>query len=62
VLPLLVLGGVLITVGAALGPETRDVDFEDDVAGEAAVEEQPRTGRFARDRVRAPVTSASRDS
>ncbi|WP_239028444.1 hypothetical protein [Pseudonocardia acidicola] len=27
VLPLLVIGSVLITVGAAMGPETRDVDF-----------------------------------
>jgi MFS family permease len=27
VLPLLVIGGALITVGAAMGPETKDVDF-----------------------------------
>ncbi|WP_219414231.1 MFS transporter [Pseudonocardia nigra] len=27
VLPLLVIGGLLITVGAAMGPETKDVDF-----------------------------------
>ncbi|MHA6794447.1 MFS transporter [Pseudonocardia bannensis] len=27
VLPLLVIGSVLITIGAAMGPETRDVDF-----------------------------------
>jgi MFS family permease len=46
VLPLLVIGGLLIVVGAALGPETRDVDFEADV-GEPAREP---TGRFARDR------------
>jgi len=27
VLPLLVIGGLLITVGAAMGPETKDIDF-----------------------------------
>ncbi|SDY61643.1 Major Facilitator Superfamily protein [Modestobacter sp. DSM 44400] len=27
VLPLLVIGGILITIGAAMGPETKDVDF-----------------------------------
>jgi len=26
-LPLLVIGAVFITVGAAMGPETKDVDF-----------------------------------
>lgn len=61
VLPLLVLGGLLITVGAALGPETRDVDFEDDVAGEAAAEERPRTGRFERESERETVASAQQD-
>lgn len=34
VLPLLVIGGALITVGAAMGPETKDVDFVE--ADEAA--------------------------
>lgn len=54
VLPLLVIGGLLIVVGAALGPETRDVDFEADV-GEA--EPEPiRTGRFVREEE--PATSA----
>lgn len=28
VLPLLVIGGLLVSVGALMGPETRDVDFE----------------------------------
>src|SRR5215216_6336557 len=30
-LPLLVIGAILIIVGAAWGPETRDVDFSEDV-------------------------------
>jgi hypothetical protein len=42
-----VCGGLLITVGAALGPETRDVEFEADVA-EAEPEREP-TGRFVRE-------------
>lgn len=46
VLPLLVLGGLLIVIGAALGPETRDVEFEAEVAGEGEAES---TQRFARD-------------
>lgn len=33
VLPLLVLGGVLLAVGAAMGPETKDVDFHGEPAG-----------------------------
>jgi MFS family permease len=41
-LPLLVLGGILITVGGALGPETRDVDLADTGAEPAR---EP-TGRF----------------
>ncbi|HEY7076207.1 MAG TPA: MFS transporter [Solirubrobacteraceae bacterium] len=59
VLPLLAFGGVLIVVGAALGPETRDVDFEDDVAGEPAAEERPRTGRFVRDSERETVVTGA---
>jgi|tagenome__1003787_1003787.scaffolds.fasta_scaffold20915184_1 MFS family permease len=62
VLPLVVLGGVLIAAGALLGPETRDVDFEDDLAGEAAVEERPATGRFARDSERETVASGAGES
>src|SRR5829696_5019094 len=47
-LPLLVIGAILIIVGAAWGPETRDVDFSEDVqeAGETggrAAETYPRT-------------------
>jgi MFS family permease len=41
-LPLLIIGGALITIGAALGPETRDVDL----AGEPEI---PATGRFTRE-------------
>lgn len=47
-LPLLVIGAVLILAGAAWGPETKDVDFLEDVreAGETAdqaTETSPRT-------------------
>jgi hypothetical protein len=47
-LPLLVIGAILIIVGAAWGPETRDVDFSDDVqeagkTGGQAAETSPRT-------------------
>jgi MFS family permease len=59
-LPLLVLGGLLITAGAALGPETRDVDFEEDVTG--AAEERPRTGRFVREPERDAVPTGARES
>jgi MFS family permease len=41
-LPLLVIGGALITLGAALGPETRDVDM-------AAEPKAQATGRFTRE-------------
>jgi MFS family permease len=50
VLPLVVIGGLLIVIGAALGPETRDVDFEEDLAGE-----EP--GRFAREAEEAGVST-----
>lgn len=33
VLPLLVIGALLVTVGAAMGPETKDVDFADPEPG-----------------------------
>jgi MFS family permease len=56
VLPLVVLGGLLIVAGAALGPETRDVDFEADVADTEAEREPTRTGRFAREREDVGVT------
>lgn len=35
VLPLLVVGGLLLAAGAALGPETKDVDFHAEPAGAA---------------------------
>jgi MFS family permease len=44
VLPLLVVGGLLITLGGALGPETREVDLGGDVR-----ETAPATGRFTRE-------------
>ena len=57
VLPLLALGGLLIAVGAALGPETRDVDFADDIAAEP---EPTRTGRFDREEQPAGLERAGR--
>jgi len=45
-LPLLVIGAILILAGAAWGPETRDVDFSEDVqeaGGDRAAETSPRT-------------------
>jgi len=47
-LPLLVIGAILIIVGAAWGPETKDVDFSEDVqeavqTGDRAAETSPRT-------------------
>jgi MFS family permease len=47
-LPLLVIGGLLITVGALIGPETRGVDL---AAGTAAAEDAPAApaGRFRRE-------------
>jgi hypothetical protein len=47
-LPLLVIGAILILVGAAWGPETRDVVFSEDVqvaveTGGRAAETSPRT-------------------
>ena len=52
VLPLLVIGGLLITLGGALGPETRDVDLGGDVRDTSPATS---TGRFTRDG--APATS-----
>jgi hypothetical protein len=54
VLPLLVIGGVLIAAGAALGPETRDVEFEAEVAAESE-----RGGRFVCEEA-SPAESAGR--
>ena len=48
VLPLLVIGGVLLAVGAMLGPETKDVDFHGTPAG--GEEAQERSGQVARTR------------
>jgi MFS family permease len=45
VLPLLVIGGLLITLGGALGPETRDVDLGGDVRDTAPA---PAERRFER--------------
>jgi MFS family permease len=52
VLPLLVIGGLLITLGGALGPETRDVDLGGDVRDTSPATS---TGRFTRDG--APATA-----
>ena len=52
VLPLLVLGGLLITIGGALGPETRDVDMGATTATETEREREP---RFTRERVGEPA-------
>lgn len=49
VLPLLVIGGLLITIGGALGPETRDVDMSETTA------EPEREPRFTRERVGEPA-------
>jgi MFS family permease len=59
-LPLLVLGGLLITIGAAAGPETRDVDL--DVGPDARPEEAapaPASRRFARTPADSPATTAA---
>jgi MFS family permease len=49
-LPLLALGGLLIAAGAAMGPETRDVEFERDLTGEPEAEAEAETEpRFSRD-------------
>jgi MFS family permease len=45
VLPLLVIGGLLITLGGALGPETRDVDMGSEPTEAPAVEREPRFER-----------------
>jgi MFS family permease len=52
VLPLLVLGGLLITIGGALGPETRDVDMGATTATETEREREP---RFTREGVGEPA-------
>jgi MFS family permease len=52
VLPLLVIGGLLITLGGALGPETRDVDLAGDVRDTAPA---PRERRFERAPACAPA-------
>jgi len=56
VLPLLVIGGLLITVGGALGPETRDVDMGALGATESADEREP---RFMREPAEAPAGTAT---
>jgi MFS family permease len=45
VLPLLVIGGLLITIGGALGPETRDVDMGTAPSEAPAAEREPRFER-----------------
>jgi MFS family permease len=51
-LPLLVIGAILIIVGAAWGPETRDVDFSEDVqvTGETGEREAETSSRTTADR------------
>jgi fructose-specific phosphotransferase system IIC component len=39
VLPLLVIGGLLLAVGAMLGPETKDVDFQGTPKGTETTED-----------------------
>ena len=56
VLPLLVIGGVLITIGGAMGPETRDVDMGAVGTTEAADEGEP---RFTREPAEAPAGTAT---
>jgi MFS family permease len=58
-LPLLVLGGVLITVGAWAGPETRDVDLDAGPDAEPADTTAPPTRRFARTPSDAPASTAA---
>jgi hypothetical protein len=58
-LPLLVLGGLLITVGAWAGPETRDVDLDVGPDAEPAEAPAPATRRFARTPSDAPATTAA---
>ena len=57
-LPLLVIGGLLITLGAAIGPETKDVDLAAGTAGAEEPERKP-TGRFTQ-REREPVATVER--
>src|SRR5262249_7809567 len=53
VLPLLVIGGILITIGGAMGPETRDVDLGGETAPDAAAAD--REPRFSREPAGAPA-------
>ena len=53
VLPLLVIGGLLITLGGALGPETRDVDLGGDVRDTSPATS---TGRFTPTARRPPLS------
>jgi MFS family permease len=55
VLPLLVIGGLLITLGGAMGPETRDVDLGGEATAAAA--EPEREPRFRREPASAPASS-----
>jgi MFS family permease len=50
VLPLLIIGGLFITIGGALGPETRDVDM-----GGTTADDREREPRFTRERVGEPA-------
>jgi hypothetical protein len=58
VLPLLGIGGLLITLGGALGPETRDVDMGGVGTTESADEREP---RFMREPAEAPAGTTSRE-
>lgn len=54
-LPLLVIGALLMLAGAAWGPETKDVDFHEEVAAEPG-------GRAAEDRERDPQGTSGRSA
>ncbi len=56
VLPLLAIGGLLITLGGALGPETRDVDMGEVPGAAPADEPEP---RFAREPAETPAHAAT---
>lgn len=60
-LPLLVIGALLMLVGAAWGPETKDVDFSEDVAAKGAPGQATDAG--ARDGSQtAPRSGSTRDA
>src|SRR6185436_8824526 len=58
VLVLLVIGGLLITIGGAMGPETRDVDMGEKPTEAPAAEREPRFAREPAGTPSAPATVA----